>query len=318
MRKEMTLMVAVLLGITACRNTTNEQPEANVPLSIEAQIGSPNAVARYISETDTKSSFTAGDQIGLFRDELELVKWEYSESTWRSDEIMYWESATKKHDFHAFYPFTDIANTSFKAVPMPVLSNQSGIQQGIAAYDFLVAQRMDHSYQDNPILSFTGEDHCFKHISCLVKLTIKAEGDLEDVTLQGIILSGYNIASETTYSFDAEDPGVKFTTEATTSAVTASQLNREMSSDQLFYFVVNKHIDNAKPIKLELHYTKGENNYRIGVEQFETAFNEGMLQSYQIRVMNGVVKISGAEITEWQTDGETTDIIIDGSNKENY
>ncbi|MGL5980465.1 MAG: fimbrillin family protein [Phocaeicola sp.] len=317
MKKTTINLLLICSLFSACQQTNVENTKTKEVISMKAHIGASETHARYLTTDGKESNFTDNDQIGLYRDEEAVVKWSYEENKWKSEKTMYWENPNQEYCFYAYYPFSHSEQKPKTDVVMPDLSTQSGSLTTLYKYDFLAAQIINQSYDDGKTISFTGENNCFKHISCLVKLTFKAQGDLKDATLNNIQLTGDNLTCNTTYAFDKETGGnVCFGEEVTSSSVTTDELNEQASSEKEYYFVVNQFSDSENLIKLTLQYTKQEQKYSISTNFTNTSFLSGKLHHYDITIMNGNVQITGSDIKDWETNGDTEEIIIDGDEKE--
>lgn len=314
-KKPFYLVVACCL-LTACKQADVADLATREIISLEAQIGVPAVASRYAITEDMHSAFSEGDQIGLYRDAESVVGWTYSKGTWSSESIMYWESAETPHDFYAYYPFVAATRTARSAIAMPSLSKQSGEINEVGKYDFLVAQIPDRTFGAGSQLLFNG-DNSFRHLSSLVKFTFKASGDLEGAVVKGIELSGEKLATETTFSFDAEEgKQISFAAGATYTTITASNLEHSMNVDKTFYFVVNHYPLATTPITLLVAYEKEGGSYSLTVNLAESNFLSGKLHPYTITIMNGVIELVGAEIRDWETDVEEIDIVVDGAEKD--
>ena len=158
----------------------------NLEMSMVANIeGSDNSGAsRYVGGSPNAATFTNGDAVGLAVGEGEFVKWVYN-TTWKPEGAsVNWNDKTSNHNFRAFYPYAD--NASKGSVPMPELAEQTGDMICVAKKDFLVASKTQ-TYGTNGEVLFTGDD-AFKHVSSLVALTLKAEGELtfKDAIIVGL------------------------------------------------------------------------------------------------------------------------------------
>lgn len=299
--------------LTACQQANVEELKTNEVISLEAQIGNPLVKSHYLASNELQSSFTTGDKIGLFRDDEAVVGWEFKTNTWHSEKTMYWSSANAIHNFYAYYPFSESERNSRATIVMPILKNQTGDLADISNYDFLASKLTNRKYSDGSTISFSGENS-FKHVSSLVKLVFKANGDLEGSTLTNIELSGDMLSSATTYSFDAiEGSEVKFEGGLAYTTISASELNADMSSDKTFYFVVNEYKNASNPISLLLEYKVGTMEKSITIDFSEIKFTSGKLHPYSISIMNGIVNLTGSAIEDWKNDVELVDIIVDGS-----
>lgn len=315
MKKKTFHLVLVCCFFTACQSVDDAVSSAREILSLEAQIGNPSVASRYAISEGMVSSFVDGDQIGLYRDEEDVVGWTYNGTTWSSESIIYWESAETPHNFYAYYPFVSSERKARAAIVMPSLSKQSGKLSDISTCDFLVAQIPDRRFTSGSQISFT-DDSSFEHVSSLVQFTFKAGGDLAGAQLKGIELSGQNLATSSTFSFDAEEgKRVTLLGEGGYSTITAAALSESMELDRTYYFVVNSYERADALVNLLITYEKGADEYSINVQLPEKSFVAGKLHPYAITIMNGVVQLVGADIRDWVIDGTTTDIVIDGSGK---
>lgn len=171
-----------------------------LPMSVEASIvktmGSRYAV---IDEDPNQLSFANGNAIGMAVEGEEFVEWTLNGSTWTpTGDCVYWPDKNTAYKFNAFYPFADVTDEG--GIKMPSLSGQDGTMATIATKDFLAITKSESYVTNNGVVSFT-EDYSFKHVSALVKITLKGEGDLLNTTINNITLKGDDIISTSTYKF---------------------------------------------------------------------------------------------------------------------
>lgn len=268
--------------------------------------------SRYAGSVPNSVDFTEGDCIGIFVDELDPVKWTYASSKWGADDIIFWPDKIGDHVFHAFYPYVDGA--TLDNVPMPGLKQQNGTVAGIGVCDFLVATTTQ-SYGSDGTVEFKGEGKSFVHVSSLLKVTFKGNGDLQTSTLDKISVSGKDIVAPSSYSF--EDDGVILSSDDSSDLLDVA-LSYEMNgADATFYFILNEKTNSSFPVTLTLEYTTGGKNYVASLDNFAgNVFAGGMQQSYTISVRDRYLIVSGSEISPWG-EGETlSNVIINGQEKE--
>ena len=310
-------MVALLCGsmicLAACQNESEELPaKAELSMSVVARIGdTPLLQGRYAGTDLNNVEFANGDAIGIFMDELSVVKWTYESLAWEPQEKVYWPEKENSHTFRAFYPYTDA--DSYEGIPMPTLLGQTGSIESVSKCDFLVASTTQ-SYGEDGVVSFQGEGKSFCHISSLVHLEIKASEDLSTATLTKVSLVGTNIVAPTSYSF-AE--GVSITPDNQSDLLELEMSNAMSNGDLTLYLVVNEKLSDTNVVTLTLEYTVDGKNYiaqKVGFA--DNIFQGGMQQSYTITVKNRTVLISGSEISPWEQGSQIEDIIIDAEEKE--
>ena len=300
--------MAMLAGCQQAEEIVN--PSEELTMVIEASI-EDQMESRYVSSDNTPNnlSFATNESVGVFVNERPAVKWTYKGNSWEPETTVYWPDKSEKgHDFYAFYPYA--AATSKENVPMPSLANQTGTIESLSACDFLVATTKE-SYGEDGIVSFTGEDHCFKHVSELIAITVKGESDLSTSTIKTISFGGNNIASNTTYSFTSKTTSV--IEGSTSDMMTSAYLEHTMDrTDKTFYFIVNGG-NNLSTTSFTIEYSTGEKNYTATKPQLGNGIlDSGKQYSFNVKVADGVMTISGNEIQDWTSGGTMDDIVING------
>ena len=305
--------------------TVNEE----CPISIEASIGDAGG-SRYSGDEPNDAAFAIGDNIGLAYKvgtvTTDFVQWTLNESGWTPVDAMNWKNIGDDHIFYAFYPYK--TGASLSKVPMPALTDQNGTMPSVAARDFLVATKTQ-SYSDGATVSFTGND-AFDHVSSLVVLTLKNTANLASATIRSISLTGTNLVTPTTYSFiDNKDTNESEADKVSLDGAAVNEMNSdfsdvEMNGDKVFYFVVNSNTVARKDVTLSITYqlTNGEiyTATKEGLHKDDADdgyFDRGHFYNYGITVSTGnVLTITGHTINKWK-DGDSFDITIDNSQKQN-
>ena len=301
----------VMTFFVACQQTEVEILEAEeLPLSISASINSQSEKkSRYVGDEPSVVEFDNDDAIGLFMDGGFPLEWNYDGSEWSSgdDVIVYWPDKTESHTFSAFYPY--LSNASFDAVPMPSLKEQVGrTVDDISHCDFLVAE-VSQSYEEGSVVEFTN-DHAFQHVSTLLKLTFKGGGDLAASVLTSVTIEGEGIVSPSTYSF--EDSKVTLLSDDESDVLTVVG-EYPMSSDQVFYLVVNEKLDEEANVRISVRYKTGETTYLAQKDGFAgNVFVGGYCQSYTMTIKDSSLTLTGSQISAWGTGESLDDIIING------
>ncbi len=304
--------------------TVNEE----CPISIEASIGDAGG-SRYSGDEPNDAAFAIGDNIGLAYKvgtvTTDFVQWTLNESGWTPVDAMNWKNIGDDHIFYAFYPYK--TGASLSKVPMPALTDQNGTMPSVAARDFLVATKTQ-SYSDGATVSFTGND-AFDHVSSLVVLTLKNTANLASATIRSISLTGTNLVTPTTYSFiDNKDTNESEADKVSLDGAAVNEMNSdfsdvEMNGDKVFYFVVNSNTVARKDVTLSITYqlTNGEiyTATKEGLHKDDADdgyFDRGHFYNYGITVSTGnVLTITGHTINKWK-DGDSFDITIDNSQKQ--
>lgn len=311
------LLATSFWGVSCQENGTSEDfQEKEHSVFITAKIGKPVLEARYVQSTEKASAnFSPNDCIGVFMDGT-LAGFTMNSSAWvTSSEDFFWPDREEEHMFHAFYPYTDAtADATTELVPMPSLKGQDGTWENLSQFDFLVATKTLAYQDDAGKVAFSGEN-AFKHVSSLLKINLKAEGDLANATITKITLQGENLVTSTSYSFTT---GNVTTDRKEESALTIEPGLQMDDADAPFYFIVNGEKEAAdetssavRPIDLSIEYTCNGKNYIANREEFANSLLFGHLHSYDIIIKGGNVIITGGEISGWAT-GETETIIING------
>ena len=288
-----------------------------LPMSVEASIvktmGSRYAV---IDEDPNQLSFADGNAIGMAVEGEEFVEWTLNGSTWTpTGDCVYWPDKNTAYKFNAFYPFADVTDEG--GIKMPSLSGQDGTMATIATKDFLAITKSESYVTNNGVVSFT-EDYSFKHVSALVKITLKGEGDLLNTTINNITLKGDDIISTSTYKFlETGNPIGKVTVaQGTGDEISITPSNCTITTEgKVFYFVVNAGTATLDNVSLTIKYTSGENNYTATLAQLgasDKKFVSGVMHKYGLKVADGILSISGNTISGWGDGQDMGDIVING------
>lgn len=308
------LLLSVAL-LSSCEDSEwTSSKSDDLRMSVVASISSLGdaSQSRYAGSVPNSVQFTEGDRIGIFVDELDPVKWTYTSSQWNADGVVFWPDKADDHVFRAFYPYVEGA--ALNNVSMPGLKQQDGTVAGISTCDFLVATTTQ-SYGSDGIVVFKGEGKSFVHVSSLLKLTFKGDGDLQTSTLDRISISGKDIVAPSSYSFESDE--VTFSSDDSSDLLDVVLSHEMKGTDATFYFILNAKTDSSTPVTLTLEYTTDGKSYEASLEDFASnVFAGGMQQSYTISVKDSYLIVSGSEISPWG-DGETLDnIIINGQEQE--
>lgn len=319
-----------MIGMSGCQQAEEIKSKSEeLRMSIEASIGKDGAVSGRTSlGNDGNVSFVDEDAIGLFVNTRSVVEWTYDvdDKTWEADGDIYWDNTEGEHQFYAFYPYA--GDATLTNVPMPGLTIQTGDMDDIDEYDFLYATKVQKYSDGNPdgVVSFSGED-AFEHVFSLITITLQGEGDLLGSAIDEITISGEDIVTPYAFSFDelgvvsisddeddGEDNGVDDLVLSLTDCVLGSE-------GHTFYFVVNAGAS-LEDVDLSIRYTKGDDEAYVatleGMDDNDSSakFESGKRYSYALKVMEGVLSISGNSIKGWDNGVEMDDIIINGNKAE--
>ena len=318
MKRKYLLAVCCMALLAGCQQTDEiEELGDKLPMSVEASIvktmGSRYAV---IDEDPNQLSFANGNAIGLAVEGEEFVEWTLNGSTWTpTGDCVYWPDKNTAYKFNAFYPFADVTDEG--GIKMPSLSGQDGTMATIATKDFLAITKSESYVTNNGVVSFT-EDYSFKHVSALVKITLKGEGDLLNTTINNITLKGDDIISTSTYKFlETGNPIGKVTVaQGTGDEISITPSNCTITTEgKVFYFVVNAGTATLDNVSLTIKYTSGENNYTATLAQLgasDKKFVSGVMHKYGLKVADGILSISGNTISGWGDGQDMGDIVING------
>ena len=288
-----------------------------LPMSVEASIvktmGSRYAV---IDEDPNQLSFANGNAIGMAVEGEGFVKWTLNGSTWTpTGGCVYWPDKNTAYKFNAFYPFADVTDEG--GIKMPSLSGQDGTMATIATKDFLAITKSESYVTNNGVVSFT-EDYSFKHVSALVKITLKGEGDLLNTTINNITLKGDDIISTSTYKFlETGNPIGKVTVaQGTGDEISITPSNCTITTEgKVFYFVVNAGTATLDNVSLTIKYTSGGKSYTATLAQLgasDKKFVSGVMHKYGLKVADGILSILGNTISGWGDGQDMGDIVING------
>lgn len=320
-------IIAGCLGVcgflVGCHQTDDidfihEDLKMSVVASIE---GSDNLVAsRYVGDTPNSVSFVDGDEIGMSVNGRAFVKWtkDANGDGWSPDgNAVFWDDKTSDHSFVAFYPYD--SNAAIERISMPDLSGQQGTMESIAEKDFLMAQKTQ-TYGTNGIVEFKyldeSLDYSFKHVSSLVVVTLKGEGELASATINKISINGANLFTPSDcvkidggFIVDIDETKRKDLLEL--------PLSHQMESkNKTYYFIVNSETVSLSDVTLSISYTTTQGNYiaklnGLGTSEV-TTFEKGKKYSYSLKVAGGELVVSGNEIQDWGEGLNLGDIVING------
>ena len=326
MKNLIILSAFCLFLLVGCQQSVDDLVvNENYPISIEASIGDAGG-SRYLATTFDAAAFTDKDEVGLAYkvgtdNATSFVKWTLNDDSWNPATEMKWKNIGDDHTFYAFYPYGDDGGSStLGQVKMPVLTGQDGTMASVATRDFLVATKT-MKYSNGGEVSFT-ENNAFDHVSSLVVLTLKNAGDLASATINNITLTGTNLVAESTYSFD-NNTVTRISSDDIMSANISTENSAMVGDFRKFYFVVNSSTVDLSAVTLSITYTSaGGEAYeasKTNLSQTEghTQFQSGYFYNYGITVSTGnVLTISGHTINKWKN-GDSFDITIDNSQKQN-
>lgn len=307
-----TCCMALLAGCQQAEEIVN--PSEELVMSIEASIGDA-ARSRYTGNTPNDAEFTDEDKIGLSVNGGTFYEWKYNQSSWNrtDDKAVYWDNKTQKHTFKAFYPFSEIIQEG--TIEMPELTGQDGTMASVATRDFLIAEKEESYTTASGVVSLT-----FKHISSLITIKLKGEGDLVGATINQITITGNNILSPSTYKFGAEVPVTVVDDQSNTITLAPNNCIVTENDDKLFYFIFNSGTVNLSAVNLTIAYTSGGNDYTAtlnGLGGNDAKFISGEQHIFSLKIADGVLSISGNEIADWSGTENVEDIIINGVENSN-
>ena len=296
----------------------HEDLKMSVVASIE---GSDNLVAsRYVGDTPNAVSFVKGDAIGLSVNDGAFVEWVKNEDGdgWTPNgNAVFWNNKTSDHSFIAFYPYDSKATS--ERIPMPDLSGQLGTMESIAEKDFLMAQKTQ-TYGTNGVVEFKpfdeSLDYSFKHVSSLVVVTLKGEGELASATINKISINGTNLFTPFNYVKSNGGLIVKIDDEPGKDLLELSLSHQMESKNKTYYFIVNSGTVSLSAVTLSISYTTNQESYiaklnGLGTSEV-TTFEKGKKYSYSLKVAGGELVISGNEIQDWGEGLNLGDIVING------
>ena len=296
----------------------NEDLRMSVVASIK---GSDNLVtSRYGGDTPNSVSFVDGDEIGMSVNGRAFVKWtkDANGDGWSPDgNAVFWDDKTSDHSFVAFYPYD--SNVTIERIPMPDLSGQLGTMESIAEKDFLMAQKTQ-TYGTNGVVEFKpfneSVDYSFKHVSSLVVVTLKGEGELASATINKISINGTNLFTPFNYVKSNGGLIVKIDDEPGKDLLELSLSHQMESKNKTYYFIVNSGTVSLSAVTLSISYTTNQESYiaklnGLGTSEV-TTFEKGKKYSYSLKVAGGELVISGNEIQDWGEGLNLGDIVING------
>jgi len=307
-----TCCMAMLTGCQQAEEIVD--PSEELIMSIEASIGDA-ARSRYAGDTPNDVNFTNGDKIGLSVNGGTFYEWECNQNnSWNrtDDKVVYWNDKTNNHTFKAFYPFGDI--TQEGAIEMPELTGQDGTMTSVAARDFLIVQKEESYATESGVVSLT-----FEHVSSLITIKLKGEGDLVGATINQIAITGNNILSSSTYKFGETVP-VTVADDQLNTMTLEPNYTITAGTNKLFYFIFNSGTANLSDVNLTIAYTSGGKDYTATLNELggdDSKFISGEQHIFSLKIADGVLSISGNEIEDWSGSEPLEDIIINGVENSN-
>ena len=316
--------MAMLAGCQQAEEIVN--PSEELTMVIEASIGKSDVVAgRYAGDTPNDVSFKNDDAIGLVVNNGDFTQWTYNSNIWSQtgSSTVNWNNKKDNHTFYAFYPYTD--NATLTEIEMPILSGQDGSMASVASRDFLYTSKTQ-SYGTDGKVSFTG-GHAFAHISSLLAITIKGDGDLATATINNISIEGTDILTQSTFSFNLDEEGINPEVILSTdedkkeNLLTATMSHLMNSNDKTFYFIVNAETVNLSAVKLSIAYSfSNGDNYEAEVTGLNKNVNDqfisGKQYAYTLKIQDRTLIISNGAIKDWENGDSLGDIIINGTKTE--
>lgn len=301
--------IALLISCQQTEEIVN--PSEELTMSIEASIGDSDAVSgRYAGNSPNDVEFTDEDAIGLSVKGGDFIKWTYNGSQWqRADgKTAYWDEKGEEHTFNAFYPFNTITSEGF--ITMPSLKIQDGTMNSVSECDFLIAKEKEFYSTSNGTVSLT-----FNHVSSLVTIRLKGEGDLVNATINQITISGKNILSSSTYSFNEENHVVVEDENSNTMNLELKNCVITEGQNQEFYFIFNSGTVNLSEVTLVIGYNSNNTEYTAtlqGLGSNQERFISGEQHIFSLKIADGVLSVSGNTIADWNGNEPWEDIIING------
>ncbi len=309
MRKSFQIcLLGMLVVLPACQqHDCVVNNSASSPLQIEATVAN-HGMSRTLVHADGKTSFTDGDQIGLFMSDVpQPIAWTLTGGVWQPERSLFWPNQTDAFDFFAYYPYESEAAEQ-TSVPMPDLSLQTGKVTDLGRYDFLTAHKQC-MYSDNSGKVVFSGDAAFKHMYCLLMVTlVKEEGDAE-TTLNTAHFEGTDFFTKHIYNFDV--PGMQKPDDA--SSVNALDLNlSEIIPEEGVQIAV---LINPTQVEVDLDFSitysrNGESLRASTTALGNRIFVGGNCYKYKIVIQKGKLVIEGSEITDWNTEENLGDIIV--------
>lgn len=317
-----TLYVSLLaIGcFSACQGSeeSEQSQEKEYTVSIMARIGKTIPGARYLQENEnTAAGFTTGDDIGVFMDDDNAVRWIFDGTSWTTGKSVFWKDKDEEHTFCAYYPHSGSEAENKGNITMPSLDSQDGTWENLGRYDFLTASRTLSYHDGLGNVAFTG-DYSFKHILSLLKINIKGEGDMAQAVIDKIILEGNELMTQGYYSFETNSITIGETPKETLRIAPAHTMNNQEAS---FYFILNgsekdgdmdSRVAESRSINLTIEYTRNNQSYTARREGLSPGLLSGCIHKYSIVVKDGNLIITGGSISDWTPGNEEEDIIING------
>lgn len=306
MKKALYVSFLTVLLSSACQR--NEEPKVSeCTVAIMARIGKTIPQARYqqVLDATAMANFASGDRIGVYMDDGEAVCWTLDKTSWSSESTVYWADKENSHTFCAYYPYSETGLAGKERVKMPALGSQDGSWGNIPQHDFLVATKKLSYNEASGVVSFTG-DNAFKHVSSLLKINIKADGDMSEATINKITLGGNGLIAQGYYSFETESVTLS---EDSENSLSISPEHSMDSQDVSYYFILN---EIGTPIDFALEYTSNNKEFIAQREALFSSLLPGRIHEYNIVVKGGNVIIEGGSISGWTPGDGIEDIIING------
>ena len=176
-------------------------------------------------------------------------------------------------------------------------------------------------YGTDGVVSFTKANGApFTHVSSLIQINIKGNGDLKNATITGIAIEGDDITTLSSYSFDNGNVNLDTDSDNVSNEMLAQGLNRQVNStDQTFYFIVNAGTVFLSDVDLTIAYASATKKYKAklqGLGANTEEFVRGKQYSYTLKISDGVLTMTGNEIKEWETGNNVGEIVINGEEQQ--
>lgn len=312
--KKIFLAAGVLLSFAACTNDGMNDPLANGPVAMTFTAGI-DAVATRVSSEGT--AFTTDDKVGIVPmkgGDVETgqfnVLYTYGSDGRFTANPPYWFQDRETVTFNAYYPYDAGLSMNGVIAIDTRTENQTAEEETVAdgwrKNDYLFASNT--AEVSSPTVSFTGEDHAFRHVMSKFTLTLEAGDGISDLQA----LTGYTLGSFiTTGTFDVKTGQAVPDAEATAEEIKLSVIGENAETLECEPLILlPQHIDSNK-LDLTVHYNGQDYHAELFLPtQTPNKLSAGYHYHYTVTVSNTALEITNASIEGWteleESGGEAT------------
>lgn len=293
-------LAAIALTFAACSQDEDFAPQTDSDaVRINATIGAmPQTRLAYGDEDDNfeeTTTFTEGDQIrvnNLKRDAKNIAtyKLDADGKTWTiADGALVWNDSTTTNQFQAWYPANEDA--SYDSFELPTDQSSDAL---LAAADWMTASTDEMAKPTDGTI-----DLAFQHLLTMVTIRVKAWGTEYTETYQSI--SDVKIYTITT-GIGKDSVGKAVNNDISSTSITP--LHKEVSGIDSYTAIVCPYVYAGKDRVMTLTVNNQDALQVFALGNRELTYNglqPGMHYTFDLKVGQDKVEISGVSVEEWGT-----------------